>query len=439
MERFAFRSLVQWKDSPRRKPLLLLGARQVGKTWLMKELGAKHFSKTIYLNFEKRPEFKEFFIRSKEPRQILSLLKAQFGEIDGETLIIFDEIQECPEALNSLKYFEEETPEYHIVGAGSLLGLALTEGFPVGKVNFLRIEPLSFFEFLMASGENNLLDYLNGLEELSPIPEIFANSLKEKLKTYLLLGGMPEVIETYLFTQNISEAEDVMDEILLSYQNDFGKHADKIDVEKIKIIYDSLPSQLAKENKKFLYKVAKEGARAREYENALNWLKDADLVKKVVRVEKAVFPLSSYQDVSCFKIYKNDVGLLRRKSRLPAFAINEGNRLYSEFKGSLSENFVLLSLSRQLGDTPHYWNDGVYEVDFLIQTDFGIIPIEVKSGENAKATSLKNYLKRHEEAPLGVRLSLLDLSFDGRILNVPLYLVDRLLDFVSLAIKSKEK
>lgn len=437
MKRFAEEKLKRWKDSHRRKPLLILGARQVGKTWLMKEFGAESFSKTVYLNFEKRPELKEFFARSKDPKQILSSLKGEFGEIDLDTLIIFDEVQECPDALNSLKYFAEEAPEYYVVAAGSLLSLALSEGFPVGKVNFLRMEPMSFFEFMMACGEDDLLAYINEINELSPIPEIYADTLKDRLKTYFLLGGMPEVVETYLSTNDIREAEDVLDEILLSYQNDFGKHADKIDVEKIRLIYDSLPSQLGKENKKFLYKAVKEGARAREYENALNWLKDADLVKKVVKAEKPALPLSTYEDVSCFKIYGNDVGLLRRKSRLPSSALNEGNRLFSEFKGSLSENFVLLSLANQLGGLPHYWSDNVYEVDFLIETDYGIIPIEVKAGESVKATSIKNYLGKHGEAPIGVRLSLLNLSYDGRILNVPLYLADRLLDFVSLALKAK--
>lgn len=439
MERFILDKMLAWKGSRRRKPLIVQGPRQVGKTWAVQKFGKEHFPKYIYLNFEKRPQYCDFFVDTKDPHELLEKFSGVFGKIDLDTLIIFDEIQECPEALNSLKYFQEEAPEYYVIAAGSLLGLKLNQGFPVGKVNFLSMQPLSFFEFLEASGEHDLLECLLGLKEISPIPEAYQSILKQHLKTYFLYGGMPEVVNEYLKNSDMEEAEDILDEILLSYHNDFGKHSDKVDNAKVRLIYDSLPSQLARENKKFIYRAIRSGARAREYESALEWLKNAEMVRKVSRIEKPSLPLSAYEDPSSFKIFANDIGLLRRKSRLPATSLIEGDRLFSEFKGALTENYVLLSLLGQSEETPYYWSKDPYEVDFLIQTEQGVIPIEVKSGENIKAPSLKSFLKTYPETPLGVRISLLNLSYDGKILNVPLYLCDNLLNIIKLALSDTSK
>ena len=436
MERFILSELIKWKESKRRKPLILKGARQVGKTWVLQEFGKRFFSNYLYINFEKQEEYKQFFQTTKDVYRIMQNLSMASGKkITTDTLIIFDEIQSCEEALNTLKYFCEDAPDYFVASAGSLLGLKLSQGFPVGKVDFLELGAMSFEEFLLANGDKNLFDYLNSIDKISPIPDAFFNPLIDKLKMYFITGGMPEAVFVWTQDRDIMAADNVLSDILISYESDFGKHANTFDVNKIILIWDSLPSQLAKENKKFLYSAVKEGARAREYENAVNWLYSADLVRKVYRISKPSLPISAYDDLNAFKIYMDDVGLLRKHSHLATSAFIENNRLFTEFKGALTENYVLQCITRQFEVKPRYWSNLQYEVDFVIQRENNIIPIEVKAGENIKATSIKNYYKLYEkETPIIVRLSLRNLSLDGNILNIPLFLADNLDKIIGIAL-----
>ena len=433
MKRFAIDELNKWRDSSHRKPLLLLGARQVGKTWLLKEFGKSFEDRFVHIDFDKQPEFKQFFEQSKDPYRIVENLSLACGKnITEKTLIIFDEIQECPEALNALKYFCEDAPQYPVAGAGSLLGVALTTGFPVGKVNIQKLGPLSFEEFLLACGDERLVNYLRSIDSVSPVFDAFSGPLTEKLKAYFIVGGMPEAVSAWAEDRDISKVDDILSDILRSYEMDFGKHAALADVPKIGYVWDSLPSQLARDNKKFLYSAVKTGARAREYENAVVWLDKADLVRKVSKITKPGVPLSSYEDLSSFKLYMPDVGLLRRKAHLSSAAFLENNRLFTEFKGALTENYVLQSLSGQLDSSPYYWADARNEVDFIIQNGNDIVPIEVKSGESVGAASIKKFLAQNESLiPFGIRLSLKNFTKDGKILNVPLYLADELLRIVS--------
>jgi predicted AAA+ superfamily ATPase len=292
-------------------------------------------------------------------------------------------------------------------------------------VDFLEMGPMTFSEFLLASGDENLFEYLSSIDKIEAIPDAFFNPLLEKLKMYFIIGGMPEAVLVWTEDGDVKGADKILSDILIAYQSDFAKHAEKNDVQKIRLIWDSLPSQLAKENKKFLYSAVKEGARAREYENALNWLYNADLVTKNYKITKPGLPLSAYDDLSAFKIYMIDVGLLRRHSGLSASTFKEENRLFTEFKGALTENYVVQLLNRCFNATPRYWSDSRYEVDFVIQRENDIIPIEVKAGENVQSTSLKNYCKQYEsETKLAIRFSLKNLSYDGKVLNVPLFMVD---------------
>ncbi len=439
MERLILNDLLKWKEAKRRKPLILRGARQVGKTWVLQEFGKRYFSDCLYVNFERQEEYKQFFQTTKDVYRIMQNLSMASGKkITADTLIIFDEIQACEEALNTLKYFYEDAPEYYVACAGSLLGLKLSQGFPVGKVDFLEMGSLSFEEFLLANCDGNLYEYLNSIEKIETIPEAFFNPLVEKLKMYFVTGGMPEAVLVWTEDRDISAADGVLSDILFSYENDFGKHAEKYDVQKIQLIWDSLPSQLAKENKKFLYSAVKEGARAREYENAVNWLNSADVVKKVYRLSKPGLPLSAYDDLTAFKIYMGDVGLLRKHAHLATSAFAENNRLFTEFKGALTENYVLQCIIRSFEGKPRYWANGQYEVDFVIQRENNVIPIEVKAGENVKATSIKNYYKLYEtETPLIIRLSLRNLSLDGNVLNVPLFLADKLDKLIGIALNKR--
>ena len=437
MKRYAMNDLQNWKESKRRKPLVLLGARQVGKTWILEEFGKSFPDGFVTINFDKQPELHQFFQTTKDVRRIIQNLSIAVGKpITKNTLIIFDEIQECEEALNSLKYFCEDAPEYYIASAGSLLGLMLAKGFPVGKVDFLRMGPMSFEEFLEANGDHNLVGYLKGIDAISAVPEMFSGPLTEKLKMYFVVGGMPEAVKVWTEEGDIREVDKIQSEILDAYEYDFAKHADPIDVPKIRMIWNSLPSQLARENKKFLYSVVKKSARAREYENALNWLVNADLVKKVPRVTKPGIPLSAYEDLEAFKIYMGDVGLLRRHSRLSSSTFSEENRLFEEFKGALTENYVLESLLNIPDVSLYYWSDTPYEVDFIIQLENDVFPVEAKSGKNIKAASIKNYARVYsEQTKLCVRLSMRNLSFDGNLLNIPLYLADEIGRIIALALK----
>jgi len=437
VKRLILEDLTKWKNSKRRKPLIIKGARQVGKTWVLKEFGKEFQDGFAYFNFDKEEEYKQFFQTTKDVDRILKNLAMASGQkITKDTLIIFDEIQACPEALNTLKYFCEDAPEYYVACAGSLLGLHLNDGFPVGKVDFLNMGPMTFKEFLMACGNDNLVEYISSINKIELIPDAFFNPLEEKLKMYFVIGGMPEAVRVWVEDGDINEVDRVLSTILDSYESDFGKHAPFFDVPRIQLIWESLPSQLARENKKFLYSAIKPGARAREYENALNWLKNANLVSKVNRITKPGLPISAYDDLDAFKIYMVDVGLLRRHSHLAFSAFAENTRLFTEFKGALTENFVHQNLIRKYDVQPRYWAESPYEVDFIIQKENEILPIEAKAGVNVKSPSIKKYAKEYDEyTSLIIRLSLRNLSLDGKVLNVPLFLIDELDGLIDIAMQ----
>lgn len=432
--------LIAWQKSKKRKPLLLSGARQVGKTFLLKRFGKTNFSNIAYFNFEEQPELKQFFLQTKDTNRLLENLSLVHGKpIEPQkTLIIFDEIQECNEALNSLKYFNENTPQYAIACAGSLLGVALSKGqsFPVGKVDFLQVQPLEFSEFLSAD-DPALFDYLENIDKPEPLPDIFFNPLVDKLKKYFICGGMPEAAVSLLEEKDIDKTQQVLQNILNAYALDFSKHAEAKDVPKINHIFSSVPSQLARENKKFLYQAAQPGARAREYENALLWLADAGLLYRIFRTSKPGLPLSAYDDLSAFKLYLLDVGLLRGLSGLHPSAISEGNRLFSAFKGALTENFVLQHLISQLETTPRYWTSGAQaEVDFIIQSGNEVIPAEVKSDENIRSRSLTLYHQQYNP-PLRIRYSLQNLKLQDGLLNIPVFMAGYTQKLLMLLNKSK--
>ena len=442
MKRIILDKLLSWKKSPYRKPLILKGVRQVGKTWILKEFGRQFYDNVAYFNFDENPELKQFFQITKDQNRILQNLMLASGQrIEPEkTLIIFDEVQDFPEVINSLKYFCENAPQYHIASAGSLLGISLAKpsSFPVGKVNFMQIDPMSFTEFLLANGDENLVDYLQSVQSIEPIPEAFFNPLSEKLKMYYVTGGMPESVLMWTQARDVNAMQEALSAIIEAYERDFAKHPETAEFPKISMIWKSIPSQLARENKKFLYKVVKEGARAREYEDALQWLVDARLVHKVFRSTAPGLPLSAYDDLSAFKIYLVDVGLLRRLSQLAPTAFGEGNRLFTEFKGALTENFVLQTLLTQFEVMPRYWSqtNPPYEVDFLIQRDNDIFPIEVKAETNIKSKSLRKFKELFgEQVKLRIRFSLDNLKLDGDILNIPLFMADHTDRLIGLALK----
>ncbi len=427
IERDLYKELAQWKSKKNRKPLLLQGARQVGKTWLIKNFGEKEYKHVAYFNFEEQIELKQFFELTKQANRIIDNLSIVYGRTINpkDTLIIFDEIQECNEAINSLKYFNENAPEYSIISSGSLLGVSLSSGksFPVGQVDFLTLYPVSFKEFL-AKADQNLYKYVSSIKEVSPIPDIFFNQLIEKLRIYFITGGMPEAIKTILEDNDFNILQQVQANIIKAYKLDFSKHIRSSDIPRLDYIWSSIPSQLAKDNKKFLYRTIKSGARAREYENALLWLKHAGLIHIVNKVNKPGLPLSAYTDLSSFKVYLLDVGILRQMSNLYPDIVKTGNNLFSEFKGAFTENFILQSLVSQFGTEQYYWTSGnVAEIDFVLQYKNSIIPIEVKAETNIKSKSLISYSNRYNPE-IKIRYSLKNLSFYGDLLNIPLFMVD---------------
>ncbi len=441
MERLILKDLIAWKNSPYRKPLILKGVRQVGKTWILKEFGNRCYENTAYFNFDENEEYKQFFETSKDVNRILQNLMFASGQTitPEKTLIIFDEVQDCPKVINSMKYFCENAPEYHIACAGSLLGIALAKpsSFPVGKVNFMQVDPMTFTEFLTANGDENLVRYMESIERIEPIPDAFFNPLYEKLKMYYVTGGMPESVLMWTQARDVSAMQNALSDIIDAYERDFAKHPDVSEFPKISMIWKSIPSQLARENKKFLYKVVKEGARAREYENALQWLVDARLVHKIYRSNAPGLPMSAYDDLSAFKIYLADVGVLRRLAQLAPTAFTEGNRLFTEFKGSLTENFVLQTLLTQFEVTPRYWaqNNPPYEVDFLIQRENEIFPVEVKAEGNIRSKSLKKFKELFpDKVKLRVRFSLDNLKLDDDVLNIPLFMADHTDKLLGLAL-----
>ena len=421
------KKLSAWKTAPDRKPLILQGARQVGKTWLLKHFGATEFDQVAYFNFEEQPDLKQFFQNTKDIPSIIRNLSLVHGHAitPQNTLIIFDEIQECNDALNTLKYFCENAPEYAIAGAGSLLGVAMSRGnsFPVGKVDFLHLHPICFSEFLSAA-DPNLFAFLESIDKIQPIPDIFFHPLVDQLKLFFICGGMPEAVVTLLQKQDTEKTQQVLQNILSAYSLDFSKHAENREIPKINYLWASIPSQLARDNKKFLYQSVRHGARSREYEDALLWLSHAGLIHRIFRVSKPALPLSAYDDLTAFKLYLIDVGLLRRLSFLDPIAVREGNRLFTEFKGALTENFVLQHLVSRFEVTPRYWNSGNQaEVDFLIQVKNEIIPIEVKSDENIRSKSLTVYNDLYNPS-IRLRCSLRNLKNDQGLLNIPLFMVD---------------
>jgi uncharacterized protein len=427
IERKVIEKLLAWKEGLNSKPLILQGARQVGKTWLLKQFGELYFEQYAYFNFDQQIELKQFFETTKDPRRILDNLSLLYGKAiePNSTLIIFDEIQECNNALNALKYFAEDAPEYKIACAGSLLGVAMGKGasFPVGKVDFIPIYPISFSEFLKQASPE-LHSYLEQINRIEPLPDIFFNQLAEKLKMYFISGGMPEAITTLLGTRDVLLTQQVLHNILTSFRLDFSKHIASKDIPKVNYIWSSLPSQLARDNKKFLYQTVKPGARARDYEDALTWLINSGLAYKVFCNTKPALPLSAYDDLNSFKIYLPDVGLLRRMSNLDPIVFADGERLFSEFKGALTENFVLSSLLLQFDGNPRFWRSGnLAEVDFIIQHHNSIIPVEVKSDKNVRSKSLAFYRKEFNP-PMAIRFSMKNLKKDEGLINIPLFMVD---------------
>lgn len=429
MYRYKIEDLKKWKKSNDRKPLIIRGARQVGKTWLMKEFGEKNYEKCAYINFDENIRMNQLFSGDFDIDRIIQGLKIESGiNIEPEnTLIIFDEVQETPKALTALKYFYESANQYHIIAAGSLLGVAMHEGtsFPVGKVDFLDLYPLNFYEFLDAMGENELVQLIqkNDMDLIT----VFADKFKSYLKQYLYIGGMPEVVSAYAENKDYEEVRRKQLILLESYEQDFSKHAPNSVVPRIRQLWNNIPTQLAKENKKFIYGLVKEGARAREYEIALSWLIDCGLVYQVNRVNTCKVPLSAYQDFSAFKLYLLDVGLLCAMANLDAKTILEGNEIFVEFKGALTEQFVLNELKTNVTSTVFYWSaeKGNAEVDYIIQLNGNNIPIEVKASENLQAKSLKTFIEKYN-TKINVRTSLSNYRKDERLINIPLYLIGNL-------------
>ena len=427
MYRYAIEDLDKWKNSKNRKPLIIEGARQVGKTWIMKEFGKKSYNKTVYINFDSNAQMGELFSVDLNVERIIMGLELYAGHKinPADTLIIFDEVQEVPKALSSLKYFYENVPEYHIVCAGSLLGIALHEGtsFPVGKVDFLKLYPLSFKEFLMAIGLERFAELLDKKDY--DMIKSFKQTYIDALKQYYYIGGMPEVVASFADEKDFNEARKIQKRILTAYEQDFSKHAPKEIVPKIRMLWNSIPSQLAKENKKFIYGLIREGARAKEYETAIMWLSDCGLVHKVSRINAPNIPLKAYEDLKAFKLFIVDVGLLGAMVGLNQRTLLNGNELFTEFKGALTEQYVMqqLAVNQDLG-VYYYTNDrNSCEVDFIVDNGDNIIPLEVKAEINLKAKSLKTY--REKFAPeISIRSSMADYSEEVGLINIPLYAID---------------
>ncbi|MDR1247244.1 MAG: ATP-binding protein [Clostridiales Family XIII bacterium] len=426
MKRALLSSLKQWKESENRKPLILKGVRQCGKTYLLKEFGAACYDDVAYFNFEGDKALGERFERNLDVTRIVTELgvirkKAIMPE---RTLIIFDEIQFCNPALTSLKYFYENAPEYHIVCAGSLLGIALSKplSFPVGKVDFLTLRPMNFHEFLLANGEELLCEHLKGLSPNEKAPDMFVSRLEDYLRTYYITGGMPEAVDTWVKTKDIDRLEIVQQQILNSYELDFAKHAPSKDFPKLSAVWRSVPLQLSKENSKFIFSQVKKGWRAKDLEDALEWLISAGIVYKVTKIEKPYVPLSAYADESYFKLYLSDVGLLRKMAGLSAGFILQKNDAFREFKGAMTENYFLEEWLHGRDAKVFYWKSGnIAEVDFIVQHDVDIIPVEVKSERNDKAKSLAEYRKKYSPK-ISVKTSMNNVSM-GDVRHIPLYLL----------------
>ena len=439
MERFAMKQLIEWKNKKNRKPLIIRGARQVGKTWLMKEFGRTCFSSVAYINFDNNPAMEQVFSGDIRPERILTAVRVETGlSLDPETtLIIFDEIQEVPRALTSLKYFCEEAPEYAIVAAGSLLGVALHNGtsFPVGKVDFLDLYPFCYREFLTALGEGQLSDLLLGDD--TDMITVFKEKFIDYLREYYYIGGMPEAIQTFLDTKDFRKVREVQKNLLNYYQQDFSKHASVSLVPRLNMVWSAVPSQLAKENRKFIYGQVRKGARAKDFELAIQWLSDCGLIHIVHRVKKPGMPLKAYLDLNAFKVYMADIGLMTAMADLNAHVLIEGNRIFTEFKGALTEQYVLQQLIAELGIQPYYYSteNSSGEIDFLLQGDTDVLPLEVKAEENLKARSLRAYCDKYHPT-YAVRISMSDYREQEWMTNLPLYNIGRIGRFLGHHIDS---
>ena len=424
IEREIINQFKAWKDAPNRKPILLKGARQIGKTWAMETFGKECFKYCVKFDFDKQPEVKSVFQATKDPKRLVKELTLYCDQpiIAGETLIIFDEIQECEEAFNSLKYFRDEAPQYHIIAAGSLLGVAVKRRkmtVPVGKVRIINMFPVTFKEFLRAS-DTRTYDYIESLDEIRHLPEIIMNKLRTEYRRYQVSGGMPEAIVALLEDKGVREVESVLQGILDLYELDFAKYAEPREIPRIQAIWHSLPAQLSKENRKFIYKVVKTGARSKDYEDALMWLEDAGMIYRIFSISKPGMPLSAYEETDAFKVYACDCGLLRRLAHLPATVVTDPIANYTEFKGAMAENAVLQSVMPLMDNqTPYYWTSpGTAEVEFVIQWDDEIIPVEVKAEENINGNSLSVYFKKY--APhYRMRFSMLNLQYNSGLLSSP--------------------
>jgi hypothetical protein len=427
IQRQIFKQLLSWKNSADRKPLIVRGARQIGKTWALKKFGEQHYKHVAYFDFDASEELCREFEQTKDPHRLIPVLQLYTSEpiLPGETLIVFDEIQQSNKALNSLKYFCDNAPEYHIVAAGSLLGVSLSCGdsFPVGKVQFITMYPVTFKEFLRADSPS-VYDYVERMDVVEPLPVIVFNQLTEAWRRYQVCGGMPAAASAMLSGKGLAAVEACLQDVLTAYTLDFAKHADTKDIPRIAAIWDSIPSQLAKENRKFVYKLVKNGARAREYEDALLWLEHAGLVHRVFCSTKPGLPMSAYDDVSAFKIYLSDAGLLRRMAKLPADVFTSNAALYTEFKGAMAENYVLQSLVSQSECKPRYWTSAATaEVDFVWQVGLDVVPIEVKSGNNTQGKSLSVYCNHYNPSTM-ICFSLNNIKCGEKLINIPIFLAD---------------
>ena len=434
MKRDIFKKLISWKNKANRKPLILMGARQVGKTYILKQFAEAEYTSYIYINFDKMRRLKASFENSLDPEDIIRWLNIETQQtITADTLIIFDEIQECPNALNSLKYFNESKRDYHICAAGSLLGVKTKniQGFPVGQVEQLHLYPLSFFEFLSAIDEVMLRQHLESIQVIKPINESLHLKLLECFKYYCFIGGMPEAVKTYIEEKNLVSVRHTQDNILSNYELDFSKHAPQEHIVRINQVWEHIPSQLAKENKKFIYSVIRKGARASDFELAIQWLNEAGLIQKTYHCNTPQMPLKAYVDFTFFKVYLLDVGLLGAKVELSAKMLLGDNNILSEFKGSLTENVVSQLLVLNTPSTYYWTSSGRAELDFILQENNAIYPLEVKSGLSSKKKSLLVYKEKY--APKhAIRTSPNNLRLDGSLLNCPLYLLERLPQFIAI-------
>lgn len=422
MQRIAIYDLKQWKESPERKPLIIRGARQVGKTWLMKEFGQSCYDNYVYFNFDEEDELKSVFEVNKNPQRIIELLSMIAGEkiAPGKTLVIFDEVQECPEALNTLKYFKEKANEYHVIAAGSLLGtlLAQPKSYPVGMVNLLDLYPLTFDEFLEAT-EPALFSYYNSIQKGQSIEEIFHNRLLESYNNYLIIGGMPECVASWINYRDPASVSRIQRELIEIYENDFSKHNGKVNSGRILMVFRSIVSQLAKSNEKFIYGAVRQGARARDFEEAIEWLVSAGMLNRIYNVSKMEHPLLAFDKLDQFKLFLFDTGLLKHMAGVDNSAILLKSDY--QFKGALTENYVLQQLRGQFEVEPRYYSDKRGEIDFVLQNGVEIIPVEVKGGEDKSAPSFKRYIAEHHPEH-AIRFSKLGYRRDGEITNIPLYL-----------------